>query len=55
MIVVTGMHRSGTSMVAHVLSGLGVYLGPQAELCAPAEDNSDGFWENRNHTNGNPS
>jgi GT2 family glycosyltransferase/glycosyltransferase involved in cell wall biosynthesis/chromosome segregation ATPase len=46
-IDVTGMHRSGTSMIAKLLHLGGVYLGPEEELAAPARDNADGFWEDR--------
>jgi GT2 family glycosyltransferase len=40
------MHRSGTSLVAHLLYLCGVYLGPDRDLAGPAPDNLDGFWEN---------
>jgi GT2 family glycosyltransferase len=45
-IVVTGMHRSGTSMVMSILKELGVCLGPDEDLLAPLPDNPAGFWEN---------
>jgi GT2 family glycosyltransferase/glycosyltransferase involved in cell wall biosynthesis len=45
-ICIVGMHRSGTSMVAHLLHDTGVYLGPEDELRRAGEDNLDGFWEN---------
>ena len=45
-ICIAGMHRSGTSMVAHLLYRCGVYLGPEDELVPPALGNADGHWEN---------
>jgi GT2 family glycosyltransferase/glycosyltransferase involved in cell wall biosynthesis len=45
-ICIVGMHRSGTSMVAHLLHDAGVYLGPEEALRQAGEDNLDGFWEN---------
>lgn len=45
-ICIVGMHRSGTSMVAHLLHDAGVYLGPEDALRRAGEDNLDGFWEN---------
>ncbi|HQV69654.1 MAG TPA: glycosyltransferase [Thermoflexales bacterium] len=44
-ICITGMHRSGTSMIARMLNICGVYLGKPDELMPPAADNPDGFWE----------
>lgn len=43
MLLVLGMHRSGTSALAGALSGLGVDLGPR--LVPPAPDNPKGFFE----------
>ena len=45
VIVVLGMHRSGTSTVARALQALGVSLGDN--LLDPAVDNPKGFWEDR--------
>jgi hypothetical protein len=42
---VCGMHRSGTSMAAQLLSRCGVYMGPKDVLTVSAADNQDGFWE----------
>ena len=39
------MHRSGTSMFAHLLYRLGVYLGEKEDLVPPGESNVDGHWE----------
>ena len=46
VICVAGMHRSGTSMVARLLSLCGVYLGSPENLTRAAPENRDGFWEN---------
>jgi hypothetical protein len=40
------MHRSGTSVVMRILNRLGLSLGPEVELLAPAPHNPVGFWEN---------
>jgi hypothetical protein len=44
-IAIAGMHRSGTSMVAHVLKLGGVYFGDEQDLFEPSEENPDGYWE----------
>src|SRR5574340_381926 len=47
IIVVLGMHRSGTSAITRGLKALGVSLGEH--LLEPATDNNEkGFWEDRN-------
>jgi hypothetical protein len=46
IVCITGMHRSGTSMVAGLLRQCGLYLGPDEELMPPTADNADGYWEN---------
>ena len=46
VICVAGMHRSGTSMVARLLSLCGVYLGPPENLSRSGPNNQKGFWEN---------
>lgn len=43
-VMVLGMHRSGTSVAAGVLSHLGLSLG--THLLDPAADNQSGYWEN---------
>ncbi len=45
-VCVSGMHRSGTSMVAKVLMDGGLYLGPGDDMMPPAPGNPEGFWEN---------
>ncbi|MFN8676657.1 MAG: sulfotransferase [Thermomicrobiales bacterium] len=44
-IAIVGMHRSGTSMVAKLLSQAGLYLGPEDSLMPPASENPEGFFE----------
>ena len=46
-VCVTGMHRSGTSLVARLLNLLGADVGEREDLLAPAADNPAGFWEHR--------
>lgn len=45
LILVLGMHRSGTSVVAKALTCMGAELGPRAEWSGP--DNPKGFWEDQ--------
>jgi hypothetical protein len=45
-LCISGMHRSGTSMVARLLNVCGLDLGPERDLLPPAFDNPAGFWEN---------
>jgi hypothetical protein len=45
LILVLGMHRSGTSLVARSLRCLGAKLGPAAEWSGP--DNITGHWEHQ--------
>jgi len=48
VIVVLGMHRSGTSALAGTLSHAGVNFGPEEKLFGSDEDiNAKGFWEHR--------
>ncbi|MGZ4693994.1 MAG: sulfotransferase family protein [Acidimicrobiales bacterium] len=42
-----GMHRSGTSLAARMLSLLGVSLGSAEGLLPPGPDNPAGYWENK--------
>ncbi len=44
-IIILGMHRSGTSLLAKTIQSLGVYLGRDEEMIGPREDNPEGFWE----------
>ena len=45
LIVVLGMHRSGTSAITRGLEALGANLGDR--FLAPGEDNPKGFWEDK--------
>jgi hypothetical protein len=44
-ILITGMHRTGTSMVAKALHLAGLYLGREPDLIEAAPDNPSGFYE----------
>ena len=48
-IAITGMHRSGTSMITRGLHQSGLHLigGDADALLAAADDNPEGFWENK--------
>src|SRR5437868_15458263 len=48
IVLVLGMHRSGTSLCSHVLSALGVEMSdkiPGPGLKEPSPDNAGGHWE----------
>lgn len=45
LLVVTGMHRSGTSLAARILNLLGVELGPREALLDATDANPRGYWE----------
>ena len=47
VVVVLGMHRSGTSIATGILGSLGVYLGEEEELIGPNPYNELGHFENR--------
>jgi hypothetical protein len=44
-IVVLGMHRSGTSLVANLLHSWGAYAGDKQELLPGDKNNLQGYWE----------
>ena len=46
IICISGMHRSGTSMITKLLIECGLYTGPKHKLIPPQPDNPMGFWEN---------
>lgn len=50
-VCITGMHRSGTSLVANLLGRCGLYLGEEDKLLPPSPDNTDGYWEHRSFVN----
>lgn len=45
-VCITGMHRSGTSMVARMLNLAGLYLGAAEEMMPASDESPDGYWEN---------
>ncbi len=46
IILVVGMHRSGTSVLAHAISLMGAFVGEERELVPPHPSiNPTGFWE----------
>ncbi|CAN5317808.1 hypothetical protein BH20ACT9_BH20ACT9_14880 [soil metagenome] len=47
VVCVTGMHRSGTSLVARVVNLLGVDFGGERHRMAPSDANQRGYWEPR--------
>ena len=47
MIVVTGVHRSGTSLVAMLMAGMGVDFGPHDAFYPGDEWNPRGYFERR--------
>jgi len=51
IVCITGMERSGTSLVARIVNLLGVYLGGRDKLIMGNEYNQKGCWENRNLLN----
>ncbi|MBA3544539.1 MAG: glycosyltransferase, partial [Chthoniobacterales bacterium] len=46
-ILVFGMHRSGTSMVARILNMMGAYFAPEGVSNGANIENPKGFWERR--------
>ena len=46
LLLIVGMHRSGTSALTRLVNLLGCDLGPEL-LPARADDNETGFWEHR--------
>ena len=46
-LCIAGMHRSGTSMIASLLHGCGLDLGPQEDMLPSAPSNPEGFWESK--------
>ncbi len=45
IILILGMHRSGTSLVSQIIAKWGAYMGE--ELMKANEFNEDGYWENK--------
>ncbi len=45
-VIIAGMHRSGTSMITHILKQTGLYLGRDEDILGASADNEKGHWEN---------
>src|SRR5206468_21413 len=50
-ILVLGMHRSGTSMVARLLNMMGAYFAAEGISTGANQENPKGFWERRDVRN----
>lgn len=48
LVIILGMHRSGTSVAANISQCMGAYLGEDSELLGASQDNPDGHFENMN-------
>jgi len=46
-VIVLGVGRDGTSLVAGILSKIGFFFGEEEDLIAPNEINPLGFWEHK--------
>lgn len=46
-LIVLGMHRSGTSVLARILNLMGAYFGPEGISTGANKENPKGFWERR--------
>jgi hypothetical protein len=46
-LMVLGMHRSGTSVLARLLNLMGVYFAPEGASTGANRENPKGFWERR--------
>ena len=46
-LVILGMHRSGTSLIARALANAGLAVGEPDDLLVDQEDNPHGFYERR--------
>lgn len=46
-LIVLGMHRSGTSVMARLLNLMGAYFGPEGMSTGANQENPKGFWERR--------
>ncbi|MBW3550708.1 MAG: sulfotransferase [Proteobacteria bacterium] len=46
-LIVLGMHRSGTSVLARLLNLMGAYFGPEGISTGAMDENPKGFWERR--------
>ena len=46
-LIILGMHRSGTSVLARLLNMMGAYFGPEGISMGASKENPKGFWERR--------
>lgn len=46
-LIVLGMHRSGTSVLARLLNLMGAYFGPEGLSTGANQENPKGFWERK--------
>lgn len=46
-LIVLGMHRSGTSVLARLMNLIGVYFGPEGIQLNAGDDNPKGAWERK--------
>lgn len=46
-LIILGMHRSGTSVLARMLNLMGAYFGPEGMSTGALPENPKGFWERR--------
>jgi len=47
IVIVLGMHRSGTSTISRIVNLLGVYMGEEEDFLEAKSDNPKGYWENK--------
>lgn len=46
VVIILGMHRSGTSVTAQLSQRMGAYLGEEKELISASPNNPNGHFEN---------
>ncbi len=46
-VLILGMHRSGTSMLANIINSAGYYVGEPDDLMAPSRANEKGYFERK--------
>ena len=47
MVLLLSMHRSGSSLLASLMSSMGLYVGDEVDMIGKRGDNPDGFFERR--------
>ena len=50
IVIILGMHRSGTSVITQICQYMGAYLGKEKELMEATQYNLSGFFENKEIT-----